>query len=65
MHCQRRKRSGKDDLPLVKLGTSSFIRREPPKVPVLVPKFHITGHTKDPDNTSLAGDTDMNDKIPF
>jgi hypothetical protein len=67
MHCQRRKRNGKDDYPIVTLDKDSFERREPPKVKVWKPKFHIVGHqAKDKlHDTSLAGDADMNDSIPF
>jgi hypothetical protein len=67
-HCQRRKRSGKDDYPIVRLGTSSFERREPPKVKVWKPCFAIVGHQKkddviDPANASLA--RDLSDSIPY
>ena len=67
MHCQRRKRSGKDDYPLIKLGKSSFERREPPRVKVWKPVFHIIGHQKKDSlhDTSLAGDVDMNDAVNF
>jgi hypothetical protein len=66
-HCQRRKRSGKDDYPMVKLGTGSFERREPPRVKVWKPVFHIVGHQKKDSlhDASLAGDADMNDAINF
>jgi hypothetical protein len=67
-HCQRRKRSGKNDYPIVKLGTSSFERREPPKVKVWKPHFTVVGHQPkegivDPANASLSAD--MSDRIPF
>jgi hypothetical protein len=67
-HTQRRKRSGKDDFPIVRLGTSSFERREPPKVKVWKPCFAIVGHQKkddviDPANASIAAD--LNDAIPY
>jgi hypothetical protein len=67
-HTQRRKRSGKDDYPIVRLGTSSFERREPPKVKVWKPCFAIVGHQKkddiiDPANASIAAD--LNDAIPY
>jgi hypothetical protein len=67
-HCQRRKRSGKNDYPIVKLGTSSFERREPPKVKVWKPHFTVVGHQPkdeiiDPANASLGAD--MSDRIPF
>jgi hypothetical protein len=67
-HTQRRKRSGKDDYPIVRLGTSSFERREPPKVKVWKPCFAIVGHQKkddiiDPANASTAADFD--DAIPY
>jgi hypothetical protein len=67
-HTQRRKRSGKDDYPIVRLTTSSFERREPPKVKVWKPCFAIVGHQKrdaviDPANASTAAD--LNDSIPY
>jgi hypothetical protein len=67
-HTQRRKRSGKDDYPIVRLGTSSFERRTPPKVKVVKPHFTIIGHQKkdeviDPANASTAADFD--DNIPY
>ena len=67
-HCQRRKRSGKDDYPIVRLATSSFPRREPPKVKVWKPHFAIVGHQPkdtviDPANASTAAD--LSDQIPY
>jgi hypothetical protein len=67
-HCQRRKRSGKNDYPIVKLGTRSFPRREPPKVKVWCPHFTIVGHQPkdaviDPSNASLSAD--LNDAVNF
>jgi hypothetical protein len=67
-HCQRRKRSGKNDYPIVKLGTRSFPRREPPKVKVWCPHFTIVGHQPkdaviDPANASLSAD--LNDAVNF
>jgi hypothetical protein len=65
-HCQRRKRAGKRDFPIVRLTTSSFERREPPKVKVWKPLFAIVGHQPrdeviDPANASIAAD--MNDSV--
>jgi hypothetical protein len=67
-HCQRRKRSGKDDYPIVRLGVSSFERTKPPKVKVWKPHFTLVGHQKkdetpNPANASLAAD--LNDSIDF
>ena len=67
-HCQRRKRSGKDDYPIVRLATSSFERREPPKVKVWKPQFAIVGHQPKDEilnaaNADIAAD--MSDQIPF
>lgn len=67
-HCQRRRRSGKDDYPIVKLQVSSFERREPPKVRVWKPVFAIVGHQPkneiiNPANADIAAD--LQDSIDF
>lgn len=67
-HCQRRKRTGHDDYPLVRLKTGSYERRDPPKVKVLKPVFAVVGHqpkTAMIEKTDATVNADMSDSIPF
>jgi hypothetical protein len=66
-HCQRRKRSGKDDYPIVQLDMSSFMRTEPPKVKVWKPHFTLKGHQPKDEALNLANASiaaDLNDDLP-
>jgi hypothetical protein len=67
-HCQRRKRTGHDDYPLIRLKSGSYERREPPKVRVHKPMFAVVGHqpkTTIIEKTDASIGADLSDKIPF